>query len=160
MHISILPLLPLTAALTAQISLNIDATPQTPLLTTAPACDCAGTNDTGKTTGSTYICRDPRLGPKKLPRRFPLLSFVTNYDRFGGETPGAFLAKWTDPKSGWFVYPPQNGFQLDEAGKPILGNMTLVAGAKVDRFGSEYGKCLLLLSLIPGSGRVAWSRAC
>ena len=120
---------------------------QTPLLTevitSAPICDCTNTNDTGKATGSPYICRDPRLGPKKLPRRFPLLSFVTDYDRFGGLTPGDFLAKWTDAKSGWFVYPPQNGFQLDAQGKPILGNMTLQVGAKVDRFGSEYGEYLL-----------------
>ena len=106
------------------------------LPTPAANCDCTGTNDTG-TTGRSYICRDPRLGPKRLPRRFPLLSFVSDYDRFGGETPGVFLEKWT--KDGSFVYPPQNGFQLTTDGQPILGNMTLMVGTKVDRFGSEYG---------------------
>lgn len=132
-------LLSLAAALSADNSQGRLLIPLA--LTSSPVCDCSNTNDTGKTTGYPYICRDPRLGPKKLPRRFPLLSFVTDYDRFGGLTPGQFLAKWTDPASGWFVYPPQNGFQLDDAsGKPILGNMTLQAGAKVDRFGSEYGE--------------------
>ena len=89
----------------------------------------------------TYICHDPRLGPARLPKTFPLLSFVSDYDRFGGQTPGAFLKRWTD-KDGRYQYPPQNGFQLDSAGRPILGNMTLLSGTKVDRFGSEYGKGL------------------
>ena len=143
MHLTILlTVLSFTsAAVATSVSLAIE---QSPLLTTTPICDCTNTNDTGKATGAPYICRDPRLGPKKLPRRFPLLSFVSDYDRFGGLTPGAFLARWTDPKGGWFVYPPQNGFQLDEQGKPILGNMTLEVGAKVDRFGSEYGKSALV----------------
>ena len=106
-------------------------------------CDCTGANDTGK-VGASYICRDPRLGPKRLPRRFPLLSFVSDYDRFGGETPGVFLSKWTNP-DGSYKYPPQNGFQLTVTGQPILGNMTLLPGTKVDRFGSEYGMFIALL---------------
>ena len=63
---------------------------------------------------------------------------MSDYDRFGGETPGNFLKRWTD-NNGYYVYPPQNGFQLNDAGQPILGNMTLLNGTKVDRFGSEYG---------------------
>ena len=105
---------------------------------TASRCDCIGTNDTG-IVGANYICRDPRLGPLQLPTVFPLLSFVSDYDRFGGEQPGAFLSRWTD-RNGFYRYPPQNGFQLDLAGRPILGNMTLLPGTMVDRFGSEYGK--------------------
>ncbi|KAL8934758.1 MAG: hypothetical protein Q9216_005750 [Gyalolechia sp. 2 TL-2023] len=66
------------------------------------------------------------------------MSFVTDYDRFGGEQSGAFLDRWTD-ENGFYKYPPQNGFQLDLAGKPILGNLTLRPGTRVDRFGSEYG---------------------
>ena len=66
------------------------------------------------------------------------MSFVSDYDRFGGETPGVFLSKWTNP-DGSYKYPPQNGFQLTVTGQPILGNMTLLPGTKVDRFGSEYG---------------------
>ena len=110
---------------------------QQPPSNTLDSCDCSGTNDTGY-QGVTYICHDPRLGPARLPKTFPLLSFVSDYDRFGGQTPGAFLKRWTD-KNGQYVYPPQNGFQLNSAGQPILGNMTLLNGTKVDRFGSEYG---------------------
>lgn len=85
------------------------------------------------------MCRDPRLGPRRLPRRFPLLSFVSDYDRFGGQTPGEFLKKWTDPSSGSYRYPPSDGFHLDTAGNPIKGNLTLAVGTQIDRFGSEYG---------------------
>ena len=65
---------------------------------------------------------------------------MSDYDRFGGRTPGDFLAKWTDTKTGYFNYPPQDGFQLDVDGKPIKGKMMLAVGTEVDRFGSEYGK--------------------
>ena len=100
-------------------------------------CDCTGTNDTGE-AGRSYICRDPRLGPVKLPRKFPLLSIVSDYDRFGGLQPGDFLKKWTNAQ-GNYVYPPHYGFLLNDAGEPILGNTTLPVGSKLDRFGSEYG---------------------
>ena len=63
---------------------------------------------------------------------------MSDYDRFGGERPGVFLSKWTNP-DGSYKYPPQNGFQLTVTEQPILGNMTLLPGTKVDRFGSEYG---------------------
>ncbi len=126
-------------ALTLTISLFNKSviSPQVPLLKKLDTCDCTGTNDTGN-QGVKYICHDPRLGPARLPKTFPLLSFVSDYDRFGGQTPGNFLKRWTDA-NGYYVYPPQNGFQLNVAGQPILGNMTLLNGTKVDRFGSEYG---------------------
>lgn len=101
-------------------------------------CDCTGTKNAGQ-TGWPYICHDSRLGPRCLPRKYPLLSLVSDYDRFGSLTPGQFLAKWTDPKSGRFTYPPHEGFSLDVWGEPILGNMTLKVGTKVDRFGGENG---------------------
>lgn len=111
--------------------------PQLPFINFVDTCDCTGTNDTGD-LGASYICHDPRLGPTSLPTTFPLLSFVSDYDRFGGQTPGDFLKRWTDG-DGYYIYPPQDGFQLNDAGQPILGNMTLLIGTKVDRFGSEYG---------------------
>jgi hypothetical protein len=111
---------------------------QLPLPLGDKLCDCTGTNDTGK-AGKNYICRDPRLGPVKLPRKFPLLSVVSDYDRFGGLSPGDFLKKWTNAE-GYYVYPPQYGFLLNDAGQPILGNTTLPVGSKIDRFGSEYGE--------------------
>jgi hypothetical protein len=110
---------------------------QLPQPLTGKLCDCTGTNDTGK-AGRNYICRDPRLGPKVLPRKFPLLSVVSDYDRFGGLSPGDFLKKWTNAQ-GYYVYPPKYGFLLNDAGEPILGNTTLPVGSKLDRFGSEYG---------------------
>lgn len=102
-------------------------------------CNCTGTTD-GGASAKSYICGDFRLGPKKLPNRLPLLGLVSDYDRFGGLTPGEFVDNWT--RNGSFVYPPQNGFQLDTAGNPIQANMALLPGTKVDRFGSEYGKHL------------------
>ncbi|KAG7010158.1 hypothetical protein G7Y79_00001g004300 [Physcia stellaris] len=123
-----------------QSSLSYPSIEQRPLsLSSTPTqCDCRGTNDTGP-SGSAYVCNDPRLGPVQLPTAFPLRSFVSDYDRFGGHPPGVFLAKWTDPETGLYRYPPQDGFQLDVEGKPIKGNMTLLPGTKLDRFGSEYG---------------------
>ena len=94
------------------------------------------------------MCNDPRLGPVQLPTAFPLRSFVSDYDRFGGQPRGEFLAKWTDPKTGKYKYPPQDGFQLDVEGKPIKGNMTLLPGTKLDRFGSEYGRFALIVSFL------------
>ncbi|KAI9795395.1 MAG: hypothetical protein M1833_007183 [Piccolia ochrophora] len=110
---------------------------ETPLILKDASCDCTGTNNTGP-TGKDFICRDPRLGPRKLPRRLPMLSLVTDYDRFAGLTPGEFLEKWTR-SDGTYLYPPHDGFELNTAGQPVLGNITLKVGAKLDRFGSEYG---------------------
>jgi hypothetical protein len=114
---------------------------------TDQGCNCTGTNDTGK-AGKNYVCRDPRLGPKVLPKKFPLLSIVSDYDRFGGLSPGDFLEKWTNAQ-GYYVYPPKYGFLLNDAGEPILGNTTLPVGTKLDRFGSEYGMFLSLMSEFP-----------
>jgi hypothetical protein len=105
----------------------------------AVGCDCTGTKNGGPSS-KEFICRDSRLGPKVLPKKLPLDNLVENYDRFGGLTPGQFLDKWTDDK-GNFIYPPQNGFQLDQNGNAINGTMELQKGALVDRFGSEYGTC-------------------
>lgn len=104
------------------------------------SCDCNGEKivDGGRNS-SAYICRDGRLGPKILPKRLPLGTVISNYDRFGGLGPEEFLEKWTD-ENGTYVYPPQNGFVLDDQGKPISSNVTLPKGTLVDRFGSEYGK--------------------
>ncbi|KAK7429153.1 hypothetical protein QQZ08_004368 [Neonectria magnoliae] len=100
-------------------------------------CDCSCTRNGGSTAAS-YVCRDSRLGPKVLPRKLPLGTLIADYDRFEGLTPGEFLKQWTDAK-GDYVYPPQNGFQLDQHGNAINGTMILQTGTFVDRFGSEYG---------------------
>ncbi|KAF9345310.1 hypothetical protein BGX26_003295 [Mortierella sp. AD094] len=85
----------------------------------------------------TYLCGDPRLGPKDLPKIGILDDITHPYDRLGGLSPAQFLAKWT--VSGSYTYPPQNGFQLNTSGGPIQGNITLLPGTLLDRFGSEYG---------------------
>ncbi|KAF9959367.1 hypothetical protein BGZ72_009829 [Mortierella alpina] len=89
-----------------------------------------------------YLCGDARLGPKRLPKLFPLDDITHPYDRFGGQCPAAFLKEWTDPNTGYYKYPPQGGFQLDTNNQPIQGNITLHAGALLDRFGSEWGSYL------------------
>ncbi|OQV25488.1 hypothetical protein BV898_00429 [Hypsibius exemplaris] len=101
-------------------------------------CDidhCAGTNH----VDPKFLCGDPRLGPIQLPTRMSLGSLVHTYDRLGGVCPGEFLRRWFNTTTNSYNYPPQDGFQLDTANNPILGTQRLLAGMKVDRFGSEYG---------------------
>jgi len=100
---------------------------------------CAGTNNTHD---NPYFCGDSRLGPKKLPTKLPLAAEVYRYDRLGGLCPGAFLQKWYNSSTGSYIYPSQNGFQLNTASQPIDGNQTLAVGMRLDRFGSEYGSFL------------------
>ena len=135
MHIpSLLLLLPLTSSLALPSqqshfsSTGDDST-----------CDCSGTSP-GNRTDPPTICDDSRRGPVHLPAKLPLLSFVDDYDRFGTDTPGVFLQKWTNATTGRWIYPASDGFSLDVNGNPILGNMTLIPGTKVDRFGYESGK--------------------
>ncbi|KAJ5513945.1 hypothetical protein N7463_003497 [Penicillium fimorum] len=94
---------------------------------------------------STAICGDPRLGPKDLPRSFPLSNEVATYSRFGELCPIEFLEKWTvnasDPTAYW-IYPENDGFAVTTEKESILGSFTLQVGQKLDRFGSEYGKFL------------------
>jgi hypothetical protein len=99
---------------------------------------CAGT-EFNASLAHLYVCGDSRLGPVQLPTRFPLSGLFGTYDRFGGLCPGAFLRKWFNSTSGFFIYPPQNGFQLNTVGGPIMGDVTLPVGLLIDRFGSEYG---------------------
>jgi hypothetical protein len=75
-----------------------------------------------------------------LPTKLPLSSEVYAYDRLGGLCPEEFLKKWYNVTG--YIYPPQNGFQLNTANNPIEGNQTLAVGMKLDRFGSEYGSFL------------------
>ncbi|CAM6122119.1 unnamed protein product [Calypogeia fissa] len=128
----------LLAATLATLCYGLDKEASTSLAAKRASCNCSGTVN-GGVNATQYICGDFRLGPKVLPRRLPLDTFVSNYDRFGGLTPGEFLKKWTDA-NGDYVYPEQNGFQLNTAGAAINGTMVLQVGALVDRFGSEYGE--------------------
>jgi len=99
---------------------------------------CAGTLN-NQSLAHTYVCGDTRLGPTRLPTRLPLGDLVNTYDRFGGLCPGQFLAKWYSNATNSYIYPPDNGFQLNTLGVPIQGVITLQVGFLIDRFGSEYG---------------------
>ncbi|KAJ7498089.1 hypothetical protein B0H11DRAFT_2155680 [Mycena galericulata] len=103
-------------------------------------CDCSGT--TGNDT--QYLCGDSRLGPVNMtfPESSSLVSIVANYNRLGGLCPSAFLQKYTNSSTGFYTYPPLQGFQLSTTRMPIDGNQTLVPGMLLDRFGSEYGMYL------------------
>ncbi|GJJ70337.1 hypothetical protein EMPS_02686 [Entomortierella parvispora] len=87
-----------------------------------------------------YFCRDARLGPKHLPKLFPLNDITDPYDRLGGLCAAEFLAKWT--VNGSYTYPVKDGFLLNIAGEPIKGTAKLLEGTLLDRFGSEYGSFL------------------
>jgi hypothetical protein len=98
---------------------------------------CDGTNS----TSPKYLCGDWRLGPVKLPTRFPLDTATATYDRLGGLCPKAFLAKYWNPAgNGSWAYPPVgDGFQLDVNNTTINGTITLPVGTLLDRFGGEGG---------------------
>jgi len=139
----------LVIALLAPLYLASPVVDGLPSLSQREACNCAGTTNGGEASES-YICGDARLGPKVLPGKLPLGTFVSDYDRFGGLNPGDFLKKWT-AADGSYVYPPQNGFQLDTNGNLISGTMILQTGTLVDRFGSEYGMLTVLRRSMTGS---------
>jgi hypothetical protein len=115
---------------------------------TSKECDCSGKHvRKNDNLGRIYVCGDERLGPRDLPTKLPLSTFVTGYDRFGGLTPNEFLEKWWDNTTrpdgkkpvGW-KYPLKNGFELDDDERPIKANVNLTPGTLVDRFGEPTGK--------------------
>ncbi|KAM0420257.1 hypothetical protein ACHAPT_011915 [Fusarium lateritium] len=106
-----------------------------------PYCDCTGSSiKTDVSVFYDYICGDKRLGPRVLPKKLPLGTFVASYDRFGGLSPDAFLKQWWDEKAEGWIYPDDHGFQLDAESKPMRANMILEPDMLVDRFGGSYGR--------------------
>ncbi|KAJ7147651.1 hypothetical protein C8R43DRAFT_1237172 [Mycena crocata] len=101
-------------------------------------CDCTGAVG----DDSRYYCGDWRLGPTTLPDTHPLSTILANYDRLGGLCPVEFLQNNINMSSGFFIYPPQDGFQLSTTDMPIYGNQTLLPGMRLDRFGGETGRYL------------------
>ncbi|KAK4188465.1 hypothetical protein QBC35DRAFT_496403 [Podospora australis] len=87
----------------------------------------------------SYLCGDQRLGPTSLPKRLPLDPLTDFYDRLGGLCPGEFLDAWWNSTIKWWNYPDFQGFVLSDAGVPIQGNVTLVKGTLIDRFGGPGG---------------------
>lgn len=96
-----------------------------------------------RTTCSTADYRgDPRLGPKRLPNAGPLRTVLKGYDRFDGMTSRAYLAKYYDDAGKTWRYPPQGGYLLNPDGTPVKLQVTIFAGQRIDRFGSEFGSYL------------------
>lgn len=107
--------------------------------------DCTGTIAGDVQSSAQFICNDWRLGPKILPKYFPLSSELADYDRFGGLTPGDFLKQWWDSTGdGSYIFPGKttNGFATDIKNNPISGVISLPAGTLLDRFGGETGSYL------------------
>lgn len=96
---------------------------------------------------SYYLCRDWRLGPKRLPTRGLLGNILKGYDRLGGLTAVEFLNRWWDPAAdagqGDWRYPKDDGFAHDAHGV-VAAPLLLQAGQNlmVDRFGAEAGRFL------------------
>lgn len=117
--------------------------------TNTSSCNCEDVEEvsgTGRNEElSKSICNNFNLGPVDLPQKLPLLSLVSNYKRFNGYTPAQFLEQWqnysnTDEYA--YLYPPEDGFLLDNDGNPIKGEVVLQPGEMLDRFGSEGGEFL------------------
>lgn len=89
---------------------------------------------------------DARLGPSDLASLGSVGLELRNYDRLAGLTPQQFIATYWDPAAnggaGGYRFPPDNGFLLTPQGDPIHTTMTLHAGLRLDRFGSEFGAFL------------------
>jgi hypothetical protein len=106
---------------------------------TAKPTQCNGTATIGSAAAKGCFRRDPRLGPKTLPKPPSTIGTLTRgYRRFGRLTRTTFLRRfWKgSPKSGSWRYPTGNGF----AGPTFLTQ--IATGTLVDRFGSPFGTFL------------------
>ncbi|HET9173362.1 MAG TPA: TNT domain-containing protein [Actinospica sp.] len=92
------------------------------------------------TCSSTYYEGNALLGPQDLPDFGPVGFQLIGYDRTGFQSPADFLAQFRNA-SGW-IYPPDNGYQLDGSGNPIEWRQRLFRGQDIDRYGSVYGSFL------------------
>jgi len=110
------------------------------LVALLPAPGAAAAKPAKRTTCSTADFRsDARLGPKRLPTAGPLATVLAGYDRLAGTTARRYLATYYDAAAKTWRYPPQGGYLLTPEGTPIRMQVTLFAGMRIDRFGSEFG---------------------
>ncbi len=112
------------------------------VLTTVEAPPARGaTAPAAVDTCATPLDGDPRLGPAVLPTTGPVGIIVRGYRRFGGLSKDTFLAQYWNPLAngghGSWIYPPDDGFLAR-----IVVVATLPEGARIDRFGSEFGAFL------------------
>jgi len=95
---------------------------------------------TKRTTCSTVDYQaDARLGPKRLPNSGPLARVLKGYHRLAGMTAKGYLKTYYDTAGKTWRYPPQGGYVLSPNGQPVKMQVTLLAGQRIDRFGSEFG---------------------
>lgn len=111
------------------------------LLSVAPAAHAAEPTPPDQCS-ATFQSGDPRLGPEQLPTEGRVGRQLIGYNRTGGQSEQAFLARYYDSAAGSWKYPPANGYLIGPNGQPIELNQTLVPGARTDRYGSEYGSFL------------------
>ncbi|RZS37147.1 uncharacterized protein DUF4237 [Herbihabitans rhizosphaerae] len=98
--------------------------------------------------GSTYECSadhyfdDARFGPRKLPKNGFVGVQLRDYRRTGSLEAEQFLAEYHDQATGWWRYPPADGYVIGPDGQPTVSPATLRPGLFIDRYGSEYGQFL------------------
>ena len=64
---------------------------------------------------------------------------LAGYDRLAGMTAKGYLRTYYDSAGKTWRYPPQGGYQLTPEGQPVKMQLSLFAGQRIDRFGSEFG---------------------
>jgi len=110
------------------------------LVALAPAWTAAEAKQATRTTCSKVdFLGDARLGPKRLPNAGPLATVLKGYERLAGMTPKGYLRTYYDTAAKTWRYPPQGGYQLTPEGQPVRMQLSLFAGQRIDRFGSEFG---------------------
>ena len=115
------------------------------VLVVGQAAPSGGATPSGQCSAEDFN-GDARLGPRDLPSEGSVGLELRSYDRLAGLTPEQFIATYWDPaanggQGGW-RFPPANGFLLDPNGQPVHATMTVRAGQRIDRFGSEFGAFL------------------
>jgi hypothetical protein len=104
------------------------------------AASAAAKPGKARTTCSTADYQnDARLGPKRLPNAGPLATVLKGYQRFAGMTATGYLETYYDAAAKSWRYPPQGGYQITPEGQPVKMQLSLFAGQRIDRFGSEFG---------------------
>ncbi|HEV7804904.1 MAG TPA: TNT domain-containing protein [Solirubrobacteraceae bacterium] len=105
----------------------------------APPARVAATAAKRTTCSTVDFLKDARLGPKRLPSSGPLASVLAGWERLAGKTPKGYLRTFYDTGAKSWRYPPQGGYQITPEGQPVKMQLSLFAGQRVDRFGSEFG---------------------
>jgi hypothetical protein len=82
------------------------------------------------------------LGPKRLPNAGPVARLLRGWKRLAGFSPRGYLKRFYDEVAKSWRYPPEGGYQLTPLGVPVIGQVSLIEGQLIDRFGSEGGTYL------------------